>query len=633
MRSQTLRLLVVTALSVSVLATAQPAGAHDDDPVFTFTGGGWGHGVGMSQYGALGRAEAGQSYAEILSFYYDGTELVTDPGDGTLVPDDVDVLVGVAAAATVSPAGPAGSVLTVAVDGTDVGTTTVALSISRVGGGWVLTDGGPSWCDGVCAGTVLTVSFPDGEGVTIDGIGSYVHGRVELTPAGSDVAKPGDPAETCGSGASFCVVIGSMSMQHYLYGLAEVPSSWPDEALRAQTVAGRSYAVAKMTERADWDEPFDLHASVTDQHWTGWAKESECASFAWCDAVDHTDDQVLTHEGSVITAFYSSSNGGHTASSDEPWSTPLPYLVARPDPLDAAPDGDGVPQNPNFAWEHDYTAADISRWLAEYPFADLDVGEIDHIIIEDVGPSGRIDDALVTLVGSDRTLEVRDSQGEPFGFRFYWALVTGCEATEGCQRLLTTKFAISSFFDVPATAYFASPVRWMVDNGITNGVGPNLFGPDDPNTRGQMAAFLWRFADQPPAILPGPFADVVVGSYNETAIAWMRQSGITNGVEPTLFAPERTITRAEAATMLWRFAGRPTATGANPFDDVPDWAFFAPAVIWMSQWGITTGTSATEFSPADTLTRSQIAAFLWRLAGQPDAFAEGVTLPSAMRAP
>ena len=146
----------------------------------------------------------------------------------------------------------------------------------------------------------------------------------------------------------------------------------------------------------------------------------------------------------MIVAYYSSSNGGHTAANEEPRRDHVPYLLAKPDPFDAALDANGDPQNPTHSWERTYTADQIRQWLADYPFADLDVGEIIEIYLSGGGPSGRIDDSLVVLVGTERTLEVRNEDGEPYGYRFYYALVLGCRRTPGCRPLLSTKLTLQA---------------------------------------------------------------------------------------------------------------------------------------------------------------------------------------------
>ena len=172
----------------------------------------------------------------------------------------------------------------------------------------------------------------------------------------------------------------------------------------------------------------------------------------------------------------------------------------------------------------------------------------------------------------------------------------------------------------------------MAGSNITTGISPTLFAPDGPVTRAQLATFLWRFQDQPSGFLPGPFEDVPIGGFYEEAVAWMAETGITTGTTATTFEPSQTVTRAQAATFLWRFAGSPVPTVPNTFDDVEEGRYYTDAVRWMVQWEVTTGTSPVTFDPKEPLTRGQIAAFLWRLAGQPDAFHPDSTLPSAMRA-
>ena len=126
---------------------------------------------------------------------------------------------------------------------------------------------------------------------------------------------------------------------------------------------------------------------------------------------------------------------------------------------------------------------------------------------------------------------------------------------------------------------------------------------------------------------------MVPKSFYEQAVAWMVENGITTGTgDGTTFSPTATITRAEAATFLWRFAGKPKPSGPHGFTDVVPGSFYETAVAWMVEHDITTGTGdGTTFSPTEPLTRAQIATFLWRLAGAPDAFADHAELPDAMR--
>jgi len=173
---------------------------------------------------------------------------------------------------------------------------------------------------------------------------------------------------------------------------------------------------------------------------------------------------------------------------------------------------------------------------------------------------------------------------------------------------------------------------WMTQHQLTTGVAPNEFAPGRAISRAEVATFLWRFANKPNATLPGPFGDVVAQSFYELAVAWMAGAQITTGTDPGIFSPDDTVTRAQAATFLWRYAGRPSPTVTDlDFTDVEQGRFYTDAVRWMVQWGITKGTSSTTFSPDEPLTRGQIATFLWRLAGVPEAFSPEIFLPSSIR--
>jgi hypothetical protein len=185
--------------------------------------------------------------------------------------------------------------------------------------------------------------------------------------------------------------------------------------------------------------------------------------------------------------------------------------------------------------------------------------------------------------------------------------------------------AASDFSDVPSGVYYETAVDWLVQEGITTGTSATTFSPDDPVTRGQMATFLWRYDGEPATVGSGPFTDVLFGAYYFSAVLWLVQQGITTGTSATTFSPDDPVTRGQMATFLWRYAGKPAPAGASPFTDVSSDAYYAEAVAWLVGEGITTGTSATTFSPDDPVTRGQMAAFLWRYAGEPDLTATTTT--------
>lgn len=192
--------------------------------------------------------------------------------------------------------------------------------------------------------------------------------------------------------------------------------------------------------------------------------------------------------------------------------------------------------------------------------------------------------------------------------------------------------AVGGFGDVPADEFYAAPVQWMVENGITGGTSPGCFSPDDTATRAQAATFLHRSLGEP-AGGGEPFADVGPGDWYADAVGWMVNSGVTSGTSPTTFSPDRPVTRGEMATFMHRAAGLPAAE-SEPFDDVDPSDFFGTAVAWMVETGVTTGTSPTTFDPHRMLTRAEIATFLYRVAGEPsvEVSPDGVCDPTGVGA-
>ena len=170
---------------------------------------------------------------------------------------------------------------------------------------------------------------------------------------------------------------------------------------------------------------------------------------------------------------------------------------------------------------------------------------------------------------------------------------------------------LNFFYDVPNGAYFYEAVKWAVENGITTGVGNDLFAPEQPCTRAQIVTFLWRAAGSPEPKTAVSFADVPAGSYYAKAVAWAIENGITNGMTETTFAPNATCTRGQSVTFLYR-ALKGIASGSVNFTDVPANAFYADAVNWAVASDVTNGTSNTTFSPNADCTRAEIVTFLYR---------------------
>ena len=173
------------------------------------------------------------------------------------------------------------------------------------------------------------------------------------------------------------------------------------------------------------------------------------------------------------------------------------------------------------------------------------------------------------------------------------------------------KTAATSFADVPANAYFADAVKWAVDKGITNGLSDTMFGPYESCTRAQIVTFLWRAAGSPEPKTASSFTDVPVSAYYAKAVAWAVENGITNGMTATTFAPDATCTRGQSVTFLYRALGKKVESSAN-FTDVKSDAFYADAINWAVANNVTNGTSNTTFSPNADCTRAEIVTFLYR---------------------
>ncbi len=167
------------------------------------------------------------------------------------------------------------------------------------------------------------------------------------------------------------------------------------------------------------------------------------------------------------------------------------------------------------------------------------------------------------------------------------------------------------FADVSQDDYYYDAVRWAADKGVTSGVGDGLFAPDAACTRAQIVTFLWRTAGSPEPGSLRSFSDVPADAYYAKAVAWAVEKGITIGTDATHFSPEETCTRAQSVTFLYRANGQPAA-GAASFRDVPADAYYAKAVAWAAEKGITRGVAEGLFGPEETCTRAQIVSFLYR---------------------
>ena len=295
--------LLVTAVALALGAST--ASAASPAPAFVLTGGGWGHGVGMSQWGAYGQAKVGRDYAQILAHYYRGTELGEAPAP---LLDKLRVLVGAVANVAITSTAPI-----VVVDGKG--------KRFRVDGPLAV---GPK------------LELPVGK----EGAVLQLPGPLTLRPTAGARLTYGDKAfrgdlEVSKSGAKLQLV-NVLGLEAYLLGVVpgEMPRDWPLEALKAQAVAARTYAVAHLIT----GKSFDLYSDGRSQTYYGLASEAAGPS----QAVRETRGQILMYDGKPAQTFYFSSSGGRTISALDAFGSDLPYLVSVDDPWDDA--------SPNHAW-------------------------------------------------------------------------------------------------------------------------------------------------------------------------------------------------------------------------------------------------------------------------------------------
>ena len=428
--------LAVLAAALLYLPASSPAAAQssgfssptlapDDD--LTFRGAGWGHGVGISHQSLPARTAAGQTAGDILNFYYPGTVLT-----GGWQLDDLRVFLAAARNSRFRPRGP----FEIVVDGSAVysSSTSQLFSVSRDGNDWTVTaSDGALLCQGqICSGNVLQIRTADGTAVESSATRhSYNHGQMTLTQVSGD--------------SWYRIVLTHLEIEDYLGGVAEVPPDWSTEALRAQAIASRTYAlhIARENRGSDtWTAPFDIYATTMSQVYDGNTRELSARNGPWLQAVADTAGQVLTYNGTPALALFTTSGGGYTENSGYAFNEQHPYLVAAEDHFTA-----GDPYTP---WTRTYSVGALSRWLARV--TDTDVGTLQRIDVSgNISVSGRIDRATVRLTGTAGTKSVS-------GQRFVFVINKGAES-EGWGplpnangrggHLLSTKFIFAEAGSLP----------------------------------------------------------------------------------------------------------------------------------------------------------------------------------------
>ena len=371
---------VIAVLCLTFLPLSNSAAAAPEN--FSFTGSGYGHGVGMSQIGARAKALAGESATAILSYYYSGTKVETATESqilrvnighllkSTKVKSDskgakLQLFVGALAETQTAEAIltlPSKTTLNVDLSSSHLDiSTTRGSKITPITNGkrFTLRWSGTRYMDG--APTVISLTHGASSG-------KYRYGQIQFRVIQDK--SLGNRLE----------IINFVRLQdEYLWGIGEVPSSWPLAALQAQAIASRTYAVAKsLTIRSACS--CHLYGSISDQSFVGFSKESEAIyGQFWKSAVDSTAGQIITYEGLPISAYFTSSTGGVTETSEHAWGTALPYTLSVSDTASA-----DVKLNPRFAtWSRQ-----ISQSVIAAAFLLPDVISLQVLSLN---PSGTVD--------------------------------------------------------------------------------------------------------------------------------------------------------------------------------------------------------------------------------------------------
>lgn len=399
--------LIALAISIAVSPITflpNAANAETVPATFAFQGSGYGHGVGMSQIGARAKALAGESATAILQYYYTGTivETVTDTqilriNLGNLLTSaklrsdskgaELQLFAGdLGETQTATPLLTFPSKTSLNLNLTDG---LLAISTTRGTTSKAITTGSAftlRW-----SGTRYQAGSPTVISLTTNGATKkYRHGQISLK-----VIRD----KTLGKRLA---IINSVRLQdEYLWGIGEVPSSWPTQALEAQAIASRTYAYAKSTKiRSACD--CHLYATISDQTFAGYSKESEPRfGEIWKAAVNRTAGSIITYEGRPITAYFSSSSGGTTETSEHAWGTATAYTVSVPDSASV-----DVALNPRFAsWTREISQAVIAQAFA--------LPDVISLTVLSNNPAGSV--ALIQAISSDGSFAVL--RGETFRSR------------------------------------------------------------------------------------------------------------------------------------------------------------------------------------------------------------------------
>lgn len=586
--------LAVLTLLVSVVTSPTGVGA---EPELEFSGSGWGHGVGLSQYGARAMADAGTSSDEILDHYFPGTSVrkldTLDVGAG-LFADEDPVWVGLLQnQAEIS--------FTVDDGAADICVDDANLCVASASEGETWTFGSAGV--GLCRFTRLS----DGEEVTAFETDVSCSSSVRPSTQRTTFSLPRKARsysdailrfrESPATGRYHLSL--EIGVENYVRGVQELPDSWPGASLEAQAVVSRTIVVRRVLDHGP-AESFDrwrmelcaCHLMDDDPEQSFGGRTAEIGHPFWQGRVGATSGLVLTYDNTVIWARFSSSTGGRTESSIAAGDASSPYLISVDDSMSLS----GPAANPFASWWSTVDGAVLGsvfgfRWLSDVQI----VSRNESGSVKTVALSGIIVDRPGTVTTTGNL--VRDS----LGLR-------------------------SSFFDVQVRARFddvspdhpfAGEVTGLGHLGITRGCTETSFCPSDTVTRGQMAAFLVRSLGLSESTEPTDSFVDDNGSEFEADIEILYHHGITSGCSETSYCPSDAVTREQMAAFLVRgFSLVSPGVGSDAFED-DDGSPFEAEIETLYSNGVTSGCTTTSYCPSDVVTREQMAALLIRALAVP----------------
>jgi SpoIID/LytB domain protein len=576
---------LIVAIAIMAASTVV-AGAQPD---FSFVGSGWGHGAGLSQYGAKALGADGANYQQIINRYFTGTNLApfTAVAQGSfIVNDETPLWVGLRQH---------DENLTFEVqDGT------AYLCFDRTGG-CLTAQPGETWRftrDG--SGSCMFLRVPEEGGIAViseagacDGSVRPVSDRTILhIPVKARSYRYGILRFREAPTTEKLQITYEIGVEHYMRGLSEVPESWSMASIEAQVVTSRSFVVWHALDRGP-EELFDtqrkddcycnLRDDTSDLVFRGWT--GEATHPRWAAAVESTTQEVITSGNAVALGLYSSSSGGFTETYAEVFGGDEHHYLATVDDQAAYSDSAA---NPHASWGAGYSQAALGDLFGFDWVADAEVTERN--------PSGSAKTVRLAGIVEGRPAEIT---------------VTGVEMRSALSLRSTTfdLIAIPRFDDVSSDHTFAGEILGLHELGVTTGCTPARYCPDRGVTRGEMAAFLVRALGLTLVPVADTFGDDN-GHFFEGDIETLYARGVTTGCTPTRYCPDRGVTRAEMAAFLVRGFDLAPATGDSFVDD--DGSFFEDDIEALRASGVTSGCNSRSFCPNRAITRAEMAAFLIR---------------------